>query len=123
VAGSPNDSIVSLTVKALAELRRDLGVGTIGVIAPERLVGEVSEALRGAEVAFDRGEGGIDVSVVSVRIAKGLEFDGVVVVEPGRIVSETPNGLRALFVAMTRPTQALTLAHTEPLPACLLETA
>lgn len=121
VAGSAGDSIVALTVRALAELRQDVGAGTIGVIAPEWLVGEVSGALRNAEVAFDRGEGGIDVSVVSVRIAKGLEFDGVLVVEPGQIVSETPNGLRALFVAMTRPTQALTLVHTEPLPACLRE--
>ena len=41
--------------------------------------------------------------------------------EPGRIVSETPNGLRALFVAMTRPTQALTLVHAEPLPVCLVD--
>jgi DNA helicase IV len=119
ISGSPADSVLSLTVRALADLRRDIAVGTIGVICPERLVGAVSEALRGAEVGFDRGEGGSDVSVISVRTAKGLEFDGVVVVEPARIVAETPNGLRALFVALTRPTQALVMVHVEPLPECL----
>ena len=121
VATQPGETILEITIRALAELRREVGPGTIGIIAPERLVGPVSDALSRSEVAFDKGEGTTAVSVVSVRIAKGLEFDGVVVVEPGRIVSETPNGLRALFVAMTRPTQALTLVHAEPLPVCLVD--
>ena len=51
--------------------------------------------------------------------SKGLEFDGVVVVEPARIVEEAPQGLRALFVALTRPTQRLTIVHAEPLPESL----
>jgi DNA helicase IV len=51
--------------------------------------------------------------------AKGLEFDAVVVVEPARLVREAPQGLRALFVALTRPTRSLTIVHAEPLPDAL----
>jgi len=50
---------------------------------------------------------------------KGLEFDGVVVVEPARIVAESPQGLRALYVALTRATQRLTVVHADPLPVGL----
>jgi DNA helicase IV len=52
--------------------------------------------------------------------AKGLEFDHVVVVDPMGIVTEGVHGARALFVAMTRPTQHLVLAHLgDALPAGL----
>jgi DNA helicase IV len=120
VAGKPGDDILALTVQAFGELRRTVGTGTIGVIAPESLVEPLTGALRRAEVDVDRGEGTSDVSIVAVRTAKGLEFDGVLVVEPGRIVSETSTGLRALYVALTRPTRALSMVHTEPLPDCLV---
>ena len=39
--------------------------------------------------------------------AKGLEYDGVVVVAPDRIIEEAPGGVRVLYVALTRPTQRL----------------
>ena len=48
--------------------------------------------------------------------AKGLEFDAVVVVEPARIVSEEPSGVRVLYVALTRAVQHLGILHAEPLP-------
>ena len=51
-----------------------------------------------------------------ISLAKGLEVDGVVVVEPARIVASEIQGLRALYVALTRPTQRLTIVHAEPLP-------
>jgi DNA helicase IV len=121
VGGKSGDDLLELAVRSLADLRRLVGAGTIGVITPEAMVEPMSVALRSAEVTHDRGEGTSDVSVVSVRNAKGLEFDGVLVVEPAQIVGNTQNGLRALYVAMTRPTQALTIVHVDPLPACLVE--
>ena len=51
-----------------------------------------------------------------VSLAKGLELDGVVVVEPAGIVAEMPQGLRALYVALTRATRELAVVHTQPLP-------
>jgi DNA helicase IV len=59
------------------------------------------------------------VSVLSVHAAKGLEFDNVVLVEPAAIAAVGRNGLRDLYVAMTRPTQRLTVVHGEPLPPAL----
>ena len=54
-----------------------------------------------------------------VSVIKGLELDGVVVVEPARIVSDEVQGLRALYVALTRPTQRLTVVHAADLPPAL----
>jgi DNA helicase IV len=58
---------------------------------------------------------------VPVRLVKGLELDSVVVVEPSRIVAEEPQGLRALYVALTRATQRLAVVHAEPLPDALAD--
>ena len=55
--------------------------------------------------------------MLTIEDAKGLEFDDVIVVEPARIAQETPQGLRALYVAFTRATQALTIVHAHALPA------
>jgi DNA helicase IV len=49
-------------------------------------------------------------------MAKGLEFDAVTVVEPSRIVSKEPSGLRVLYVALTRAVRRLTIVHAEPVP-------
>jgi DNA helicase IV len=56
------------------------------------------------------------VSVVPVGLVKGLELDASVVVEPARIVDEEAQGLRALYVALTRCTKELTVVHSQPLP-------
>ena len=59
------------------------------------------------------------VTVVPVSVVKGLELDGVVVVEPAAIVAGEQQGLRALYVALTRSTKRLTIVHAEPLPAAM----
>jgi ATP-dependent exoDNAse (exonuclease V) beta subunit len=47
-----------------------------------------------------------------------MEFDNVIVVEPATIVEEAVEGqgLRELYVALTRPTQTLVVVHARPLP-------
>jgi DNA helicase IV len=55
--------------------------------------------------------------VLTPREAKGLEFDHVVVVEPAGIAAEGgEQGLRELYVALTRPTKTLVVVHARPLP-------
>lgn len=54
--------------------------------------------------------------VLTVTQAKGLEFDAVVVVEPADVVADGTRGANDLYVAMTRPTQRLTLVHARDLP-------
>ncbi len=59
------------------------------------------------------------VVVVPATLAKGLEFDSVVVVEPAAIVAADPlewQGLRRLYVCLTRAVTALAVVHAEPLP-------
>ncbi|PZM98073.1 MAG: hypothetical protein DIU79_00990, partial [Actinobacteria bacterium] len=57
--------------------------------------------------------------VLTVRQAKGLEFDTVLVVDPEGILTESPRGLSDLYVALTRATQRLGVLHPGPLPAVL----
>ena len=49
-------------------------------------------------------------------IAKGLEFDWVVVVEPAEVVAAEPRGLRRLYVVLTRAVSGLAVVHADPLP-------
>jgi DNA helicase IV len=63
------------------------------------------------------------LSLLPAALAKGLEFDAVVVVEPAAIVAESEHGTRLLFVALTRPVQRLVIAHAQPLPVALRTSA
>ena len=83
--------------------------GLLAVIAPG--------SLRGGEAAgslFDDTR----IPVLTPREAKGMEFDHVIVVEPAQIVEEAAGGqgLRELYVALTRPTTTLVVVHEQPLP-------
>jgi DNA helicase IV len=92
---------------------------TVALVVPDSAIDSIITELRERDVAFadsQRGELGDGISVVPAGVAKGLEFDAVVVVEPGRIAAEYPNGLRLLYVSLTRAVQELTLVHAEPLP-------
>jgi DNA helicase IV len=110
-------------VARLAAAERDaVGEGNVAVVVPDSLVGLIGRALDALGV--DHGEAqrtGIDaqVNLVPVRLVKGIELDSVVVVEPARIVAEEPQGLRSLYVALTRATQRLAVVHAEPLPEML----
>ena len=102
----------------------DAGDGTVAIVAPESLLPEIGEVLSRAEIDWHDSpleELAPAVRLLTAREAKGLEFDHVVVVEPAAIVAEAPgtHGLRHLYVALTRPTQTLTIVHTEALPAQL----
>ncbi|RJQ92356.1 HelD family protein [Amycolatopsis panacis] len=59
------------------------------------------------------------LTLAPVSLAKGLEYDTVVVVEPARIVAAEPHGLQRLYVALTRAVSSLHVVHAEPLPAPL----
>jgi DNA helicase IV len=56
------------------------------------------------------------VSILTVWQAKGLEFDSVLVVDPARILAESPRGTNDLYVALTRATQRLGVVHPGDLP-------
>jgi hypothetical protein len=105
-----------------AELGRD-DDGSVGVLVPSALLADVRSALAGEGiVGGEVGAGALDtqVSLLALGDAKGLEFDSVVVVEPAEIVAQSPSGMRALYVALTRCTRRLAIVHREPLPAPML---
>ena len=92
---------------------------SLGVIAPDGLIDELSEHLTAAGINHGTAtRTGLDegVTLVPVSVVKGLELDAVIVVEPARIVAETEYGMRSLYVALTRPTQRLTVVHADELP-------
>ena len=52
-------------------------------------------------------------------LAKGLEFDAVILIEPSRIVDAEQRGLQRLYVCLTRAISSLHVIHTDPLPHLL----
>jgi superfamily I DNA/RNA helicase len=108
----------------VADLRAELGDAGIAVLAPASLVDVVTDALTAAGIDFNlanRGGLDADVTVVPMALAKGLELDGVVLVEPARVVAEERQGLRALYVGLTRATKRLAVVHADPLPEALVD--
>ncbi|WP_420848846.1 ATP-binding domain-containing protein [Prauserella marina] len=89
--------------------------GTVAVLVPSELEGPLSAELADADSGDPENP---RVSVLTVDRAKGLEFDGVVVVAPGEVVAESARGLNDLYVALTRATKRLGIVHTgAPIPA------
>ncbi len=109
-------------VEAVRELLADVGDGNLAVVTPDSLMEPMEAALHAAGIEHGRAtRTGLEgaVTVVPISVVKGLELDGVIVVEPGRIVAEESQGLRALYVALTRSTRRLTVVHAEPLPPAM----
>ena len=94
--------------------------GSVGVIEADSDVAAVARHLGVGHVVLGSGdEGTARVAVVPASLAKGLEYDHVVVVEPARIVAAEPSaqqGLRRLYVVLTRAVTGLVVVHGEPLP-------
>ena len=90
--------VVARTEALLAEVE-----GTVAVVTARGSKPEIEQALEPL-VAQSSGR----LVVLEGLDTKGLEFDGVVVVEPDAITDESASGWRTLYVALTRATQRLT---------------
>ena len=114
-----HETLLDRTVDETVALVDLVGGGNVAVVTPNDMIDDVSDALtsrgiehgRATRSALDSG-----VTVVPVGLVKGLELDGVVVVEPSRIVGDDERGMRALYVALTRSTQRLSIVHADELP-------
>jgi superfamily I DNA/RNA helicase len=94
----------------------------VAVVSPSSMVDELASALAEAGLPFgEASTQGLEspITLVAVEDVKGLEFDSVIVVEPALIVDQSAQGLRSLYVALTRPTRRLTVLHSQPLPDAL----
>ncbi|WP_328410586.1 AAA family ATPase [Streptomyces violaceus] len=106
------DDLPGAVAKAVEELTP--AEGRLAVIAPRDLHRGLAARLDGVTAG---AEPDLTQTVVLLdpRQAKGLEFDSVLVVEPGRY------GTSDLYVALTRATQRLGVLHTGELPKALSE--
>ncbi|NUK35904.1 AAA family ATPase [Streptomyces lunaelactis] len=93
--------------------------GSIGVIAdgPEtdRLRAALAEAGIATATADDLAAEA-RVTVLPATVAKGLEYDHVVVAEPAAIAGAETRGLHRLYVVLTRAVSRLDVLHRGPLP-------
>ncbi|WP_239165147.1 HelD family protein [Actinoplanes palleronii] len=114
-----------LAEELIADVRKEVGAvepGRVGVLVPARLESSLGAELVAAVPGAAVGEQPDllnHVVLMTVRQAKGLEFDSVLVVCPDEIIAESPRGLSDLYVAVTRATQRLGILHTGPLPGVL----
>jgi DNA helicase IV len=116
---APGD-VARATAAEVEQLRRHHHL--TGVIAPAQLITEITDRLADRNltaVGHLHGRRPNEIPIFAAEAAKGLEFDAVVVVEPGLIHDGTSRGARLLYVALTRAVQVLTMVVTAPVPAVL----
>ncbi|WP_431329913.1 HelD family protein [Streptomyces sp. IPPR8] len=106
------DDLPAAVAEAVGELTPE--EGRLAVIAPRELHAVLAARLDGVTAGAEP-DLTHRVVLLDPRQSKGLEFDSVLVVEPGRY------GTSDLYVALTRATQRLGVLHTGPLPKGLVD--
>jgi DNA helicase IV len=118
---APDDG---LTGAVLAACRAALELeGSTGLIAADARIPLFEAALAEAGLPFltpgTETTAEARLTLVPASLAKGLEYDYVVLDEPAAVVAGEPDertGLRRLYVALTRAVSGLTVLHSQPLP-------
>ncbi|WP_246017555.1 HelD family protein [Micromonospora pisi] len=118
---SPVADLPAATVTAVADALRQ--PGSIAVIAARHRLPELATALDDAGIVTTTVDGDNSddarVTVLPATLAKGLEYDHVVAVEPAEIVDDERRGAHRLYVVLTRAVSRLDILHTRPLPSAL----
>ncbi|MGW2786372.1 HelD family protein [Streptomyces populi] len=98
--------------------------GSVGLIAADARIPALAEALTAAGRTYigpgEETTAETRLTLVPASLAKGLEYDYVVLDEPRAVVDGEPDertGLRRLYVALTRAVSGLIVTHAAPLPA------
>jgi len=117
------DAVPDVEVALVDAVRAALGYdGSIGVIVADAAAARLRKALAAAGIeaaTADEVEAAARVTLLPASVAKGLEYDHVIVVEPADIVEAEPRGLNRLYVVLTRAVSRLDVLHARPLPAPL----
>jgi DNA helicase IV len=106
---TPENLTISAAMISIVRSLLDEVEGTVGVICPPSTKDQLAAQLEQAGLP-----GTERVVVITAQQAKGLEYDAVLVITPDDIVTESPGGVRALYVALTRPTQRLVTLDAAP---------
>ncbi|MFR9790576.1 HelD family protein [Streptomyces sp. MB22_4] len=128
-AGAADQSVAAQQVVAAC---RELLAheGSTGLIAADARIPALAEALTAAGIGYlapgEETTRETRLTLVPASLAKGLEYDYVVLDEPRAVVDGEPDertGLRRLYVALTRAVSGLVVTHSAPLPGQLAEPA
>ena len=114
-----HETLLKRVVQEARKLVTSLESGRVAVVCPDEIADAVSAELTAAGVAHGRaGANALEttLTVVPVGVVKGLEMDGVVVVEPTTMYEHPDVGPRGLYVALTRATQRLVVVTSRDLP-------
>jgi DNA helicase IV len=117
---APGDLDAAVLTACQEALTRE---GSVGLIAADARIPALAETL--AEAGVEHLSPGEETSaearltLVPASLAKGLEYDHVVVVEPAAIVAAEHRGPNRLYVVLTRAVSRLAVLHREPLPPAL----
>lgn len=114
------EAMMDSLLAALSEELEALDGGLLAVIADGELLQQATTAMRnayGKRVGTGAGSYAQDIVVISPREAKGLEFDGVIILEPSALLNQEHGRVGDLYVAMTRATQRLRLIAAGEVPA------
>ncbi|ROO83342.1 DNA helicase IV [Actinocorallia herbida] len=114
----PLDSPAELPALIAAERAR-IGDGRVAVITSAAWHPAVTAALSGVPTGITPESLDEPVVILTAGESKGLEFDAVVIADPVGILTESASGGHDLYVAVTRATRRLAIAHTGPLPDLL----
>ncbi|MGY0492624.1 HelD family protein [Streptomyces sp. WG-D5] len=97
--------------------------GSVGLIAADARCGALGAALDGVGLRYlapgEETTAEARLTLVPASLAKGLEYDYVVLDEPAAVVDGEPDertGLRRLYVSLTRAVSGLLVTHEAPLP-------
>ena len=118
---TPARLLGAVTALTRSELE-ELGSGTMAVISPDRYVDPLTQSLNASGIEHGlvyEGALSSQITLVPVGLVKGLELDVAIVVEPTEIINGERNGIRSLYVALTRATRRLIIVHSEILPDAL----
>ncbi|ASU83678.1 helicase [Nocardiopsis gilva YIM 90087] len=117
--GSDGTTLAEALPRLVEEELTAIGEGRLVVIVPDARHTEIAGLL--PDAAADATPDALDSpsTVLTTTRSKGLEFDSVIVVEPGEILEQSPQGGHDLYVALTRATRRLTVIHEALLPDML----
>jgi DNA helicase IV len=114
VATTPAELPARVAELAAAEAAA-LDRGRVAVIAPATRLAELAAAL---DLPADP-DPQRPISLFTPELAKGLEFDAVLIADPAAVLAGSARGVNDLYVAMTRATHHLGVVHVGPAPAGL----
>ena len=127
VRQASKEEFAEALVEEVAAAQQEIGDRRLVVIVPASRYDELTTLLAASlpDVAFGTQPSVLDSTtvVLDVSQSKGLEFDSVVIADPGAIIRDSTRGMSDLYVAVTRSTTHLGVVTSGEVPMVLARAA